>query len=101
MFDWDIEPRQNKNPDCAPEFSAVKVVPGTGRFHTKGQAGHAASRASGNVVDEFDTRLANEIGAITRERDKEHGTRHKKAKAKTSGRIHRKARRTAVNGGES
>ena len=102
-FEWTIEPYRETDGDTF--FHAVKVPPGTGRFHTKGQASREASRASGNVVDEFDTRLANEIAAITRERnkrDKKHnGTRHKATQAKVARGIRRKARSTNVNGGKS
>lgn len=68
--EWDIEP-YSRSVDESPIFHAIKVAPGTGRWHTKGQAGHAASRASGHVVDEFEARLSNEIGVVRRSQMKQ------------------------------
>lgn len=71
LLDWDIEPRPKQNPDRAPEFRAVRVKRGMGRYNTRSQAGRAAAIASGNICDESVVRIANEFAAIARERDRQ------------------------------
>jgi hypothetical protein len=66
MFDWDIEPRPNRNPDVESAFRAVRVVPGTGRWHTSGQAWHQAAIASGRVCNLVMRRFEYELRYIRR-----------------------------------
>jgi len=79
MFDWDIAPRPNRNPDCEPEFRAVRVEPGLGRWHTSGQARHKAAIASGRMHNLALRRFEDELGYIRRKQVKRQGAGGKKA----------------------